>query len=1252
MYMESLNPFVSGAVTNLSLHQDPDNRTHPYRPMPDCQGRLLIDPDILLKARKFDLEINFFYASSEAVLTYSGMNRNSSLDCYIDTNMVSGQLRTVYGDFSTGNYAATTPYTPLDGCISTISYDSVADKYIEYFPNGMQMKYGTTLLYKQKVGNKVIPVYDKYRIQTATDPSGVIHTYTYVIPGVTKPPYALLQTVQVPGGRLVTSSYSTQVIGGTTQWLRSNLNDWSGRAWTFQYDATGNLTTYATPSGCTTKYSYTSPSAGTTLVYTIEDPRGYRTTYGYDVHQRVISMAAGAAIWGWTFIESKASQVMTEPNGALTTYMLDSNGQPSTTIWAAGFTTTYLYGNKLKILEYGPQGLVTSIAYDQRFWLPQTTWDPLGNATTNLYDGFGNLTTLIDALGNTTIRAFGSPSSHQITSEKNALGFLTSYTYNAAGQIVSTQDPRGFLTTNSYDSFGNLASVLASDGGVATFAYDNLSRLISRKDALGRTTTFAYDLADNLISQMNALGQVMTYIYNTCLLVAVVDAQGSRTSYAYDRLQNRVSTTDPLGNITTSIFDNKGNLIGTQNPLGYITTVVLDIAYRPVATIDPLGFRMTYSYDSAGRQNTVRDQRGYVATTVFDARDAVARVDALGNRWTTVYDALGRQSALVRPLGDATTIVYDSVGRRSAQIDALSNRTSYSYNSASSLIEVQDPLGNRSTTVYGANSNRAIAQVDAFGNRTTSGFDIAGQLVTTMNARGAITTNIYDAVGRLQSSIDALGNRVTNVFDTVGRSVARQDAFGYYTSSVYDSASRMIASVSALGYISTIQYDSANQVTTLIDSLGSSRISAYDANGRITTSKNERGFVTSYAYDVAGHTIQTVNPRGYWVSQSYDPLGRTFVKMDWYGNRTTLGYDANGRNVSIRDPRGYFTTTVFSKRDEVTALVDGLGLATSYVYDPGGRRLCRQFADGALTSYSYDALGRSTTTLYQSGLRLTYGYDASSNRTTMVDWVGTATYIYDSLNRIVGKTQFGLSQSYFYGSRGERTKMIGPDGSVRTYLYDVSLRLTTFQSDALEMTYQYDSLNRSIWVGQTGANSRAVTFDATSNTTAVISTSSGGLELERFTYIYDAGGLKMLAQDANVFITYGYDAKDRLTTEFAAGPALSWTHTIGYDAADNRTVLDGVTYVFDAANRVMSSTDGQTWQFDAKGNLTTWANNTAWTYDEENRATAEFQYSGGAYLVVASYLYDGSGKKVVEIDQAGATTTLIWDGEDYVGGQS
>lgn len=56
----------------------------PYRPTPDPRtGELKIDPDIELKARKFNLQINFFYSSHSNANAEYGRGRSASVKSFV-----------------------------------------------------------------------------------------------------------------------------------------------------------------------------------------------------------------------------------------------------------------------------------------------------------------------------------------------------------------------------------------------------------------------------------------------------------------------------------------------------------------------------------------------------------------------------------------------------------------------------------------------------------------------------------------------------------------------------------------------------------------------------------------------------------------------------------------------------------------------------------------------------------------------------------------------------------------------------------------------------------------------------------------------------------------------------------------------------------------------------------------------------------------------------------------------------------------
>ena len=262
-------------------------RQHPYRPMPDpFSGELKVDPDILLKAKKFDLAINFYYSSQSDLAAEYGVGRAASVRGYVLSSTSTNDATVVRGDHSmnafqlVGTSGGITTYSADVLGVTSLTFDGT--QFTEAFNDGMKM------VYQAQVGGGN-PV--KHELIGVIDAAGPRHTYTYG----TGSEAGLLKTVEVPGGNLVILIYAP----GTSVSLLSAIQDFGGRRWTFQYDAAQYLTTYITPLGCSTKYSYSAVSGAVSMLHTIEDPRGFLTTYLYDSDRRVASMTAGTAGWSW-----------------------------------------------------------------------------------------------------------------------------------------------------------------------------------------------------------------------------------------------------------------------------------------------------------------------------------------------------------------------------------------------------------------------------------------------------------------------------------------------------------------------------------------------------------------------------------------------------------------------------------------------------------------------------------------------------------------------------------------------------------------------------------------------------------------------------------------------------------------------------------------------------------------------------------------------------------------------------------------
>jgi hypothetical protein len=173
--------------------------------------------------------------------------------------------------------------------------------------------------------------------------------------------------VEVPGGRVVTFNYEP---GGSPTSLLHEIQDWGGRIWTMAYDVNRELTTLTTPLGCATKYAYSSGKLST-----IEDPRGYRSTYAFDGNGRITSVASGSGVWTYVYggPMTWSGSARQDPSGAITTYLLDSNERIEFTDHPEGYRTTLVYSTR----GYIAQEIQT---YDD-FGRPHVVFDALGNVT-------------------------------------------------------------------------------------------------------------------------------------------------------------------------------------------------------------------------------------------------------------------------------------------------------------------------------------------------------------------------------------------------------------------------------------------------------------------------------------------------------------------------------------------------------------------------------------------------------------------------------------------------------------------------------------------------------------------------------------------------------------------------------------------------------------------------------------------------------------------------------------------------------
>ena len=114
--------------------------------------------------------------------------------------------------------------------------------------------------------------------------------------------------------------------------------------------------------------------------------------------------------------------------------------------------------------------------------------DPAGNAVTLQYDSNYRLSTITDALGQTTTFSYSVPGDiYKVSKVVDPFGRQASFSYNAGGQLVTITDVMGMQSQFGYQN-GDILAAMTTPYGTTTFSraqfIDN-DRWIEATDPLG-----------------------------------------------------------------------------------------------------------------------------------------------------------------------------------------------------------------------------------------------------------------------------------------------------------------------------------------------------------------------------------------------------------------------------------------------------------------------------------------------------------------------------------------------------------------------------------------------------------------------------------------------------------------------------------------------------------------------------------------------------------------------------------------------
>jgi RHS repeat-associated protein len=1032
-----------------------------------------------------------------------------------------------------------------------------------------------------------------------------------------------------------------------------------------EYDDTGKLKAIVDANGKRTEINH--DMAGS--VERVIDRRSYTTSYRYDLRGNVKAITNAISQVTLMDYDDKNNKIA-ETNAfgtafqTWTTNAYDTNGNVIVTVDAL-HTNRFVYD-----ITGNPVG--------------QT--DPLGNVTTNLFDGSGNLTNVIrmDSANHIVDQTFSTYSSGKLVEMRNGSNQITaSLSYDSSGNLSGTTNANGFANTFSYDANGNQTTntyVGAGPNGNVTLSnitqYDDAGRAIRTIDGDGNTNQTFYNGAGKVDFSIDKFGNTNSFLYNARgNVIRTIGPDGLAALTVYNDDANPILTTDwnqitgtrtdydPLGRVTNTVrlMNVEVDLApDTNNPGFYITKVaspgtpfatnstVYDAAGRIFSRTGPDRKTTTYDYYSDGQLKSVTDPLTHTTFYEYDAGGHQKSIaDALNHTNRFEIDVLGRVTKTVFHDGTWSSNVFNFVGQRVGQIDQATLRINYNYDVSGQLTNVvmpsvPDPEASFATT----NATWIYA------------YDLFGRLSATVDAKGRGTTNTYDAVGRQLTRRLPLGQTETNVFDAKGRLWRHIDFKGQTNEFVYDKLGRTIAKF----YFANGSIYPSNAICYKYDALGRLKQITERSGDGVTTNACD-GYTALVGFPVK-HYAKVSPWRVVWsyaVEHIYVTAGILLTILAWLAlpkefRRLLIQFYLRGgwrlSHIPLPAVRRLYLPSVWNR------VVSLLLIVALFHSDPRLEILWSAKAECnfpqnystetvRLTEFAYDFDGRLTQVNSPEGV-INYEYDLATGRQTSTCTTNSfVEYGYDELGRL--KTVAVL-----------RRNAVEITPEVTTYTYTpVGSRESVTLPNGIVTSYQYDSLNR-----------------LTNLTHSITGTSLASFSYQLHPTGRRTNAVETIKQENGSYVTntlsWQYDGMYRLTNEVsissAPGGTATYTNTYQYDKVGNRfakihyqtNTVTTVTNQFNNNDQLLKEVTlasgvpnaTNSYAYDSNGSLVAKTNMTSggtattlYGYDLKNKLSAAWNVGGSTTNL---FLYNDSGIRV-RSTTSGVSKNYLIDANNHTG---
>lgn len=945
-------------------------------------------------------------------------------------------------------------------------------------------------------------------------------------------------------------------------------------------------------------------------------------------------------------------------------------------------------------------GRALTIGYNAASEVTSVT-DPMGRQWGYAYNSSGDLASVTDPMSHVTSYTYGAGSTGNPLNANNLLtiskpnaqpgapdaGDATVNVYDASGRVTSQTDPMGYKTTFDYSqmnaSTGNGAVTVSDPDGNKT-VYDYSQGTLAAQSAwTGTTLTSEQDYIPDQTATASDPSA------GTQLNIATADGNGNVTAYTYDANGNLVSTTAPDGvgtQLVTTTQQYTGlNLAACSSDAIATSTCPASPGPSPVSpggvitpppSIPPQGITWTL-YDTDGNllyTTTGVYQPGGSTASYSRTTYQLFKSNSVSLNGTTISCNAAPPSpslpcASINADGVVTQLAYNSAGDLTSSATPDGNgselaTTTFSFDNDGEQISTTSPDGNLNganganyiTTTGWNNDGQKTSVTQAGGTgatvtprTTTYGYDPNGNQTTVKNPRDYTTMTTYNADDRRTMVTDPDGNQQLICFDAAGHVTQTVPAVGVAAGSLTP-ASCPTAYPSGYGQrlaadATTYTFDASGNQTAITTPAPSGQSGyetstyAFDHDGNVLTSNappatGSTNQVTVDTYNSAGELSSQTT--GYGTSAAsttsycYGPSGdRTAVV--WPDGNTSGTAACETASPWVVSSSSYPTQAAYqttSSYDSVGELVSTTspatsaapnGATTTYTYDPVRNKLTSTDPNGVTTTWKYTPLNLPSSVTYSGSTAhsVSYGYDADGNKTSMSDATGSSAYAWDPFGELTSARN-GAGQVTGYG--------YNPDGLVTSITYP--LPATAAWATSGNVTYGYDNADLPTSVTDFNGNKITITNSADGPPTLMSLGSTGD----------------------QIAVTYSQtDMPSAITLKNASTTLLGFSYT---DAPAGNVTAEADTpssptwpanYTYDAQDRVTSMTPGTnsrlSYGFDASSNLTSLPTGAAGTYDHGGELTS-LVLSG----TTTSYAYNTDGERLSA--KQGSTTIAAgsWNG--------